>query len=69
MQLIIDRFEGDFAVCQNRETKEMLDLDRKLLPSDAKEGDFIEYKDGKVELLDNTALRERIRERMRKLWK
>lgn len=69
MEYIIDRFEEDLAVCQNRQTKEMLNLHRNLLPSDAKEGDFIEYEDGKVKLLDNTALRESIRERMKRLWK
>ena len=69
MQFIIDRFEGDFAVCQNRETKEMLDLDRKLFPSNAKEGDLIEYDDGTIRILDNNALRESIRERMKRLWK
>ena len=69
MQFIIDRFEEDFAVCQNRKTREILDLDRRLFPSEAKEGDLIEYTDGKVQILDNTALRESIRERMKRLWK
>jgi len=69
MKYIIDRFEGDFAVCENRETREMLDLNKALLPSEAKEGDLIEYEDGKVKLLDNSELRKSIRERMKKLWK
>jgi len=69
MQYIIDRFEEDWAVCQNRKTKEMLNLRRNLFPSDAKEGDFFEYEDEKVKILDNTALRESIRQRMKRLWK
>ena len=40
MQLIIDRFEGDFAVCEYEKGK-TLDLPTALLPADAKEGDVL----------------------------
>ena len=68
MKYIIDRFENSFAVCQNQETHEMLNLNKTLLPDNAKEGDLIEYEDGKIELLDNTELRAKIREKMNSLW-
>lgn len=38
---IIDRFEGDFAVCENYDTEEMKDILREKLPLDAKEGDIL----------------------------
>ena len=69
MQLIIDHFEGDFVICQNKHTQEIIQLDRNIFPTHAKEGDLIDYLDNVVKLLDNTALRARIRERMNRLWK
>lgn len=40
MKLIIDRFEGDFAVCE-MENKEMIDIERYRIPREAKEGDIL----------------------------
>lgn len=40
MQLIIDRFEGELAVCEYEKGK-TLDLPTALLPADAKEGDVL----------------------------
>ena len=69
MKYIIDRFEGNLAVCQNKETQEILNLDKALLPSEAKESDLIEYEDGKVQILNSTTLKAKIRQRMKNLWK
>ena len=41
---IIDRFEGDVAVCENYDTEEIIDILKEKLPNDAKEGDII-FKD------------------------
>lgn len=40
MQFIIDRFEGEYAVVE-LENKETIDILRKALPPEAKEGDVI----------------------------
>jgi Protein of unknown function (DUF3006). len=40
MKVIIDRFEGDFAVCE-KENREMMDIKRNTLPKEAKEGDVL----------------------------
>ena len=40
MRLIIDRFEGDFAVCE-KEDRKMMNIKRDRLPPDAKEGDAL----------------------------
>ena len=42
---IIDRFEGDFAVCEANE--EMVNIPKALLPNNAKEGDVITEQNGK----------------------
>ena len=40
MKVIIDRFEGNFAVCET-ENKEMMNIERSQLPEGAKEGDVL----------------------------
>ena len=40
MKLIINRFEGDYAVCEAEERK-MINIPRRKLPSEAKEGDVL----------------------------
>ncbi|MBE6067445.1 MAG: DUF3006 domain-containing protein [Clostridium lundense] len=40
MKVIIDRFEGDFAVCE-KENKTMIDIPKEILPEEAKEGDVL----------------------------
>lgn len=40
MRFIIDRFEGDYAVVE-LENQETIDIPRKILPEEAKEGDIV----------------------------
>ena len=40
MKVIIDRFEGDFAVCEKAD-RTMLNVKRAQVPPDAKEGDTL----------------------------
>jgi hypothetical protein len=40
MKVIIDRFEGDFAVCEKAD-RTMLNIKRAQVPVDAKEGDAL----------------------------
>lgn len=64
MEVIIDRFEGDFAVVE-LETREMVDLPRKLVPIDAAEGDVLEIRVNKKETQHR---RERIEKLCEDLW-
>lgn len=50
VQYIIDRFEGKFAVCETSELK-FVNILKKDLPKDVKEGDVLEF-DGKKYVLD-----------------
>lgn len=47
----IDRFEGKFAICENKETSEMVNIKKSLLPENCKVGDIIKFKNG-VYLID-----------------
>jgi hypothetical protein len=40
MRFILDRFEGEYAVCEN-EMKETLNIKKDRIPADAKEGDVL----------------------------
>lgn len=40
MKVIIDRFEGKFAVCE-KEDRKMIDIDKSKIPLTAKEGDVL----------------------------
>lgn len=39
----IDRFEGDFAVCENRETGEFINIPLTKLPKNIKEGSILKF--------------------------
>lgn len=43
----IDRFEENFAVCENLETGEYLNIPISNLPENIKEGSIIKYENGK----------------------
>ena len=66
----IYRFENELAVCEDRQTKEMVNIPRKNLPEGIKEGSILKYKDGKysVDLSKEKEVSDRIKEKMDKLW-
>lgn len=66
----IDRFEGDFAVCEDRDTGEMVDFKRDDLPQNAREGSILQYSNGKFELdsKQEQEVSERIKQKMDNLW-
>ena len=41
----IDRFEENFAVCENKETLEMINISKNLIPENASIGDILTLKD------------------------
>lgn len=69
MTLIIDRFEGSFAVCE-QENGSFITIPRFHLPKEAKEGDCIHYINNtyKVDEDETKARRIRIQEKMNSLW-
>ena len=59
---VIDRWEGDFAVCENQTTKTMVNILRSLIDSSAREGDVIYLENGvyKVSALETKKAKDDI---------
>lgn len=53
MKYIVDRFEGNTAVCENSETGQISSFDITQLPSGVREGDVIEVTDGEFTVSNN----------------
>lgn len=69
MRVVIDRFEGEHAICEN-ESEELIKIERSKLPTDAAEGDVIVI-DGDSITVDREETRkrkERIKKLMGELW-
>ena len=43
----VDRFEGNFAVCENRETGEIINIPLSELPENCKSGSILKFENGK----------------------
>lgn len=67
---VVDRFEGDFAICENRENKEKREIRIEKLPENIKEGSVLRFKDGKyyLDLNEQEKIEKRIEEKMRDIW-
>ena len=67
----IDRFEGDVAVLENRDTGEMLNVNKKDIPQDAKEGTILKLNKDKyeIDIEEQKIVEDRIKNKMKNLWK
>lgn len=67
----LDRFEEDFAVLEDRNSKKMLDIPISNIPSNAKEGDILKLSNGSyvIDYEETRAVSDRIREKMDSLKK
>lgn len=68
--LVIDRFEEDIAVCENRETQQMINIERNKLPRDSQEGDVIKFVNNTYVLDENEKkeIEERIQNKIANLF-
>jgi len=71
-KVIIDRFEGDFAVCEDEDRK-MINIEKSRLPKDAKEGTVLiimgdKEDDIKVDYAETQARKSRIKRMMDSLF-
>ena len=71
MRLVVDRIEGKYAVCQNVETKEMIDILLEDLPENCKDGMCLKMENDRyIEDFDfEKERRKRIEEKRKRLWK
>ena len=68
MFLIIDRFEGEYAVCE-REDRTMVNISKIALPQGVKEGSKIEKVSSGYVIVDNSKEKEEIDKRFKSLFK
>lgn len=67
---VIDRFEGGYAVCENLNDGEIINIPSCLFPKEASEGSVFSYNEGSV-LLDEKQTQQRalrIKQKMDSLW-
>lgn len=70
-EIVIDRFENNIAVCEDIKTGKIIEIPRKSIEKDAKEGDIIKNIEGiyKKDIKKQEEVELRIKEKMDKLWK
>lgn len=69
-ELTVDRFEGEVAVCEDRQTKRIYNIEKSKLPEKIKEGSIIKFENGKYvkcEIKENE-IANRIADKMEDLW-
>ena len=66
----IDRFEENIAICEERNTKTMIQIPKEKLPLNVQEGTIIIYRDGEyfADLETQKEIEERIEKKMNQLW-
>ncbi|ODA40993.1 DUF3006 domain-containing protein [Desulfosporosinus sp. BG] len=70
MAIIIDRFEGDFAVVEiNGQAKK--DISKTDIPVTAKEGDVIKFVNGmyEIDVEETKRIKDEVEKMMRDLWR
>lgn len=67
--LVIDRIEGNLAVCENRKNGKMKNIPLEELPKGAKEGNVLKWNKNQYEIDNSNEIEERIANKMKNVWK
>lgn len=67
--LVVDRIEGDIAVCENRKTKKIQNINIADLPQNVEEGTALKWQNGKYEIDTSKKIENRIEQKMKDVWK
>jgi hypothetical protein len=70
MKVIIDRFEGNLAICEKPD-RSMIEIPRKRLPVGVKEGDVLIIEGDKIQIdeAETFARRKKASDLLNELWK
>ena len=70
MRVIVDRFEGDYAVCE-KDDRTMINIERKRLPVGVKDGDVLVLDAGSIRIdgSETARRRQQAKKLMDELWK
>lgn len=68
---VLDRIEGNNAICENMHNGELIDIDKNLIDKNAKEGDVLIFKNDMylINKEENLKRREEINNLIDNLWK
>ncbi|MBP3503222.1 MAG: DUF3006 domain-containing protein [Clostridia bacterium] len=68
--LVVDRIEENIAVCENRKSGKIIEIDISKLPKGIKEGNVLKYEKGiyKIDIEEQKKIEERIKEKMKNIW-
>jgi hypothetical protein len=69
MRVIIDRFEGNYAVCE-KEDRTMINIEKSKLPTAAKEGDVLSILENEItiDIIETENRKKTIEELTKDLW-
>lgn len=69
MQVIIDRFESFYAVCE-KDDRTMINIKRNLIPPEAKEGDVLDIEDNEIliNFIETEKRKRKFEELTKELW-
>lgn len=69
MKVVIDRFEGNHAVCE-KQNREMINIERNIIPKEAKEGDVLNIEESviTIDIEETKRRRAEIEELTKDLW-
>ena len=69
-KLVVDRFEGDFVICEDLKNKKTYNIEKNKLPENIKEGMVVKYDKGKFvrDLQEEKEISNRIKNKMDNLW-
>lgn len=70
-ELVIDRFEENSAICEDRKTSRIIEIPRENIEENVKEGDVIKKVEGiyKKDIEKQEKIEKRIEEKMNRIWK
>ncbi|HHY77025.1 MAG TPA: DUF3006 domain-containing protein [Clostridiales bacterium] len=70
MKYIIDRFEGEYAICQD-ENRKMVNIEKVRIPAEAKEGYVLIHHGDKfiIDIDETNRRKQKIQRLMDELWK
>lgn len=68
--LVVDRIENNIAVCEDRKSGEILEINITNLPTEIKEGTVLKYEKGvyKIDLKEQSSIEQRIKDKMKNIW-
>lgn len=69
MKVVIDRFEGSYAVCE-KEDRGMIEIEIQKLPEGAMEGDVLNIENEKIsiDLCETKARQKKVEELTKDIW-